>query len=565
MSDHLTNLPRIPTLVETSHACSHCKQSHRRCDKQYPTCGHCATKGKVCDWSDKPQKRGPKKEGTTFSDGFIHYEPYIKKPLVFTNISTNTGIASPQENDEIPKPPSPLKDPPMHSNMDVFFEHLFQNTPVLDKAKAGAIINFEKNMRKGGEVVINRLKAPDNDDMALIFAMQSWFYTRFRNMEQFSLKCFETSRTLLESSFDKVLNNSSVAVAFLYLGMYLINNNEISKGMFYLENTSKYVEKRRQSRVKRDFTFEEQLQIIRDKFVECMLSSCMSFISDKVDLIQATKRFIYLHFVTRQYKRLNDLKDKTESNGDGVVNEEMFDEFLPYLQHIKNDLEQNSDVHFKINLNVLDYIIDKFKSVSDAQKNNSENEVPTPFLYMRQHVALFLCLGAKIQHLCQMGRVTSASARRVAESVSILARSKTTCFGMPVFAAEALYMAISVHVHCLEVSKNNQERRELIEWLRSDIQGMNILGESSKLVQSSFSSIVMRAENAIEATLILMNNDQSYMNTSQVADDTTPLSDSSGGDQDDLEDFMKDFLTDVDQLAEFDSKPSSPTNEVLFW
>jgi hypothetical protein len=159
-------------------ACSMCKQNSRVCDRKLPHCSNCKTAHMDCTYSYEDRMKIPT---ASVREESPRYEPYPKRTITPTMQTRQSPVpASPQSFTNV-----------MPSALESYFEHLFTNTPVIERSKAQAIINFGRSARSQTSVPVFPTTAPNSDDMGLIFAMQSWFYRRF-HMRSLSDRCFET-------------------------------------------------------------------------------------------------------------------------------------------------------------------------------------------------------------------------------------------------------------------------------------------------------------------------------------------------------------------------------------
>src|SRR5436190_2177467 len=103
--------------------------------------------------------------------------------------------------------------------------------------------------------------------------------------------------------------------------MSLLDDNDIPRAAFYLEN------------------------------VAAFFQTCTSYMTANVNLIQGLKRFIDTNFLIKQYKRLTMAKEKQtgqETDPQDFAGFSEFDEFIPYLKNIKEDLDSDKDENFKM-------------------------------------------------------------------------------------------------------------------------------------------------------------------------------------------------------------------------
>jgi hypothetical protein len=554
------------------HSCAFCKHSHRKCDRALPQCGYCTAHNKECNYDEKPLKRGPKTEGSspspTPSDRFIRYEPYPQHTRAKSNFSPSPS-QSPQPFANI-----------MPTTLESYFEHMFLNTPVIDRAKANAIINFGRSARlHTSSEQSKKMTTPNIDDMALIFAMQAWFYRRLQ-MRSLSDRCFETCKNLLGNSYDRVLTNFSVAVAYIYMGLTLLDENDIPRATFYLENVAAFIQRCKARQKQEKLTIEEQLQVLRERFLEMVYQTCTAYMQANVNLIQGLKRFIYTNFIIKQYRRLNSLREQQgtapqQPQDNGIMTE--LDEFIPYLKNIKEDLDNGTDDNFKIDLNVIDRIANKFKDSLSAPSDR----IPELVFTMRRLSALFMAQGAKIQYLQRTGKGNDPVVRQVADYITALSDNAAFNLAYPMFSYP-IHLAMSVHRQCLEASDDLRERMQLVELLRADIKALYALGHTSKIVLPMYGPLIYDVEHLIkeeeerQRRQQLFSSLKTFMDGSSTTPDPMTITEevsipiSSVPDTslmgDDLDLFLSEFLheTQTPMQGPLD-RTTTPSNEVLYW
>lgn len=464
------------------------------------------------------------------------------------------------------------------SALEAYFEHLFLNTPVIDRSKAYAVITFGRSARS--QIDMSKYTAPDSNDMALIFAMQSWFYRRFR-LHSLSTKCLETSRKLLSNSYDRVLTNFSVACAYLYIAMCLLDENDSSRSLFYLENVEAYLERCKQKTQQR-LTIDGQLQILRERFLEMNFLTWKEFLTGKeVNLAHGLKRFMYINFIAKQYRRLNLMKEERQSgislDNTNILDE--FDEFIPYLKQIKGDLEHDNEggEQFRMDLDVIDRIASKFA----ASTSSTSGQLPEMLLSTRKLAVLFVTQGAKIQYLQKLGRHTDPLTRQVADYITSLCDNPVFIFSYPL-RAYPLTLAIKVHIQCLQVSTDPQDCMRLVELLKADVKAMYVLANGSKIILPLYESVIRSAEQAIQKQEekqrqnVIYSSLQSIISDSVSANNMTTSifmaslktsSDQAGVYSDDLELFLSEFLNEEGQIEKESriDRSATPSDQILFW
>ncbi|CCM03490.1 uncharacterized protein FIBRA_05624 [Fibroporia radiculosa] len=92
---------------KTEVACHFCRRRKLRCDGQRPTCRHCMQRGFVCEYADRPRRRGPGKAPKGSKRGARQTSAGSRKAAAGSKASEATGSSS----REPPPPRSPLPRP----------------------------------------------------------------------------------------------------------------------------------------------------------------------------------------------------------------------------------------------------------------------------------------------------------------------------------------------------------------------------------------------------------------------------------------------------------------------
>jgi len=312
-----------------------------------PTCGNCEKRGVLCSFEaetkKKDSRRGTKKRK-------VGYEPYPTRSQQIKMI----------ENE----------DPDTNSIIDDRFEAEFLDSPLIDPEKLKNILAFKKISKKAKTPDSPTPQIPAKEDMALLFAMQAFFYQKSK-LPAFE-QCLELSKQLLSTCYDQVLSNFSVAAAFFYLGLTLTNNNENEKSCFFFENVKLFIAqwKKRIRDQEYDSSTEGQLYGLRMEFLEVLLDLALDF-THETDLLLVLKRLMYMHFLKKNYLSLiREHEDQKLGLLNDVESIEL-PEFRPFLGHIKADIDQRTNNYFRMDVNVLDTIAVRYSNILAQEYRDS--------------------------------------------------------------------------------------------------------------------------------------------------------------------------------------------------
>jgi hypothetical protein len=365
--------------------------------------------------------------------------------------------------------------------------------------------------------------------------------------------------------------------------MSLLDDNDIPRAAFYFENVAAFIQKcklRQQKHDKTNTTIDEQLQILRERFLEMIYQTCTSYMTANVNLIQGLKRFIYTNFVIKQYKRLTIMKEKQtgqETDPQDFAGFSEFDEFIPYLKNIKEDLDSDKDENFKMDLSIIDRVADKFK---DSLTAPSER-IPELVFTMRRLSALFVAQGAKIQYLQKMGRGSDPITRQVADYITALCDSAAFNLSFPMFSYP-IHLAMKVHRQCMDTATDPKDRAQLVELLRADIKALYALSQSSKLVLPLYGPLIYDVERVIkdeeekQRRTAVFTSLKSFIEPGAVStpdpqriveEVSLPVNESLDersdlNDNNDLDEFLNEFLHEQHEGI---TQLQTPSNEVMYW
>jgi hypothetical protein len=378
--------------------------------------------------------------------------------------------------------------------LDKYFENLYLNTPVMERAKANSIMYYLRSIEKGP--VLSPMM-PNNDDMAVIFSMQAWFYKRFA-LRSLSASCYEKSRDIVSASFDRLHTSFSLASAYGFLGMCAVDDAEFDKAAYYFDNVTSYLKRAQKSRKPPANRLEAALQALRDEYLFYVMLTGTYYQEANTNLAIIVKSFMVIHYISKRFRGLSDL---WEHCGGNMTNDqfEMFakeyDETIPYLELIRSDLAHGTD-NFQLDLNMIDLVWEKYQQ--SYELFSKQKIVPEVDVSMKKCMYLICCQGHKLQVLKSMGRVCDETARQTADFVTALA--STSAFGFcHHIVSQPVALATITHLQCLEQTKDHEGRANLIEKLKLDVKALTVMAEKYPIVRARLSVLISNAEKVVRS------------------------------------------------------------------
>ncbi len=318
------------------------------------------------------------------------------------------------------------------------FHFLYLNTPVVDKRRAESILTYISTHPHNTSKFI-----PTSDDIALVLAAQSMFYFRpltnigrfFKRYQQRAdaNRCFVKSRELVSQSFDHVLVNFNLVATFAYLAIYLVEDGEIDVATFYTDCVASYCRRIQGRIIGKDL--ESHLQHVRNKYVNLLMCTGSHYMKDAYDLGYLFKCFILSHFLSKEYRKLNDC----------LVVDETKDSTGRIIDMITEDVFTGSNL-FNITETIVDKITEKCQ-----QTFNSADMRPEEDICNKTMMALVIAQGLKLQMLHVSGR----SGIETADYLTALMGTATFNYSLYV-VAQPCAIAMLTHIRALEAGVGDQ-------------------------------------------------------------------------------------------------------------
>jgi hypothetical protein len=409
------------------------------------------------------------------------------KQVSTTSVLSPTNLPK-RQTSIIVSPREPLN---TTTTLEKYFENIYLNCPLTNYANAQALLTYRRKIITENDSSLLGSLITNRDDVALIFAMQAYYYRRF-DVFNLSQKCFEIGRSIASLSFDTVLKSFSLASAFVYLGLVLYDEGELERASFYFSTVETFL--RKNPTTIPDTPIDEALQTIQYRYLRCLNGVGSYFVNGETDIKSMLKCQIAIHFLSKQYLRLKAIWDRQgpQNEGDDI------DEFIPCLDMIVNDIINGTD-HFRLDPGMIDVLSKKIRHTFDAPSERGlETDIRTKrigFLLLAQ-AAKIQCFSdhPEYKNLPEIG----TAIRQIADL--IVALSTTGIFNFCSYlVSQPIAIALSVHINCLSKATQPNERAKLVELIKLGSRALVVLSSRyNKTIMPKYEPLIREGEAAIK-------------------------------------------------------------------
>ncbi len=323
------------------------------------------------------------------------------------------------------------------------------------------------------------LEDVDLDDLAYCYGL----YTQANKIlgrQSVAAEAFEKARKLVQTRFENVLNSYPLACTYFCLCLYCISDDNIDKATFYTGVMNIFLNK---NNVNGEY---EGLKKLHE-----MVTGVMK---NNFDIGDIMKRFVW------QFMTLRALYKPEASTASRQTDDE--------IDKLLRSEEPMSEVGIHHLEEALLSLCDKLASQMD----------PTA-IQIRRLCTLFLSNGAILQLHQRENRFDDVT-RRAADFISSL--TQTPYFNLsPPIACMSLVLASTVHLQCLQMCTNQDEKDVVIARLREDLWGMQCVASWFKIFRNKFQFMIDRVnealslQNASEITRSIPEFNYDFANTLQ--------------------------------------------------
>ncbi|KAL0488911.1 oleate activated transcription factor [Acrasis kona] len=194
-------------------ACLDCKNCHRKCDRQFPTCGYCEKKGKTCVYANRRK---------------------VVRRVAKQSKKESTGI---EVNVLLPETPprldvEPSRELPVYNNVAQVNIEFF--LPILSYEEL--VYNFKRI----NEPYLN-MPPLQKDEQAVTYALMGNCYKRLGKHQEADV-LLTNARESLSTGFEEVDYNYNIAATFALLADNMITTGNSLHAAFYHRNVKSYLE-----------------------------------------------------------------------------------------------------------------------------------------------------------------------------------------------------------------------------------------------------------------------------------------------------------------------------------
>jgi hypothetical protein len=422
--------------VLAPNSCTHCRRTHKKCDKKLPGCSLCNTRGRQCVY-ESVGKRGPKGHAE-------YHRPYpIASPKETSPVETRLPISQNYE--------SVVRDPSFC--MKIAFD-----MPVMSKNEMDTVLDYITAELRG---VSYLLPKPDLDSLALAYSMQAGLNMCYGRREA-AQYMFEKGRALLAEKFEDVLENFIVAVSFCFLALYCGNNGELERAHFFILNVRTFIENKCNSVLGKHPCYD---------FLVHMYHVTNNSLNGELDIEFMLKEYLNHHFVIRDHY----LHSKGEINPmiAQVLNTDLD---VLEIDKLRSDVAQRTR-SYDLDNNKTQIVLSTLSNMYDRMQSAGMSEKMA--LAKKVYISFFV-FGANLQRSMRNGAMPEA--REAADTIARM--TATPEFGsMSTASLPVLCLAAKAHLEFSKQTYNLTELLSLAERMREELLTFISISEKTKLIK----------------------------------------------------------------------------------
>jgi hypothetical protein len=558
-----------PGQTHASNSCVTCNKWHRKCDKILPKCTNCASKGKECTY------KAPKRKKIDPSESDIRYQPYQKPAVIAIPPPTQQPVVQQQGNpltaniheqfayleQILSVEPKQIDMTPLMPALEQYFESVYVSSPVVDRSKANLIKTYLRAIRNGTQDMLK--EKPEPADIALLYAMRAFFFKRIE-LHDLAQDCHMKSLQLIRDLFDDVMVNYTIAATFYYISLNLMGVGQLDKAAFYTHGLEGYLKRCETAQpVVGVSAFDQNVQTLRERYLRTLYHIAVYNMSPITDMTRLVKIFLLSHLQSKQYLRLvNDIdQGKSVSSMAGLTNDEALDRFLPLIDMIRHDLDNNKNT-FNITWDSIDLMTSKMKDiVNEPLLERGEIE-----LYSKRVGFYLICQGARIQALQRAGHDMDALARRVAEHIALISSGSAFRFCHHNVSGPLALSLLTLLRHG-DAANEEHDRLSLLEHATAVLNAMKTLSNKYPIVTMKYGGVIRdaaviiqeRREQVVDKSFSI--GDVNVLVPNSVCRSPTELATPYS----DIGALLSEFFTEDELKDNTSGRPlETPTNELFF-
>jgi hypothetical protein len=403
-------------------ACTHCRRSHKKCDKFLPSCTVCIKKGRKCE----------------YDFGIITSSTYQPYP----------GADSATE---------PVK----KKTYEFVFDNetlMFQSTidfPLLPTERLKHTLEYIKAEANGEQ---ESMEIPPLDDLALTYAIQAQYNKEYGNHET-ALYLYEKSRSIIADKFDNVHNDITASFTFAFLAFYAVSDGDHDRAHFYLVNIRAFLE-----------TWHEDKKNIPNYNFLVFLYFCIDFTARAETDMEKIAKMLIVH-----HQWLKDLfYDSHDPLASVIVSTEIGDVDVEVIQQ---DVCKNTDV-FELVAERTNAFMTSFTQMYDRLCLSGG---PMEMLTARRINIILFIYGVLLQRGLKSGN--KKKAREAADAIASI--TTTPGFALAcAMTTLVVEKAMRAHIEFSQESSDIQEQLDIANHLREELQTFNSICERNNYMSA---------------------------------------------------------------------------------
>jgi hypothetical protein len=429
---HLSNKFLAPN------SCTHCRRTHKKCDKKLPTCSLCTARGRQCVY-ESVGKRGPKSHAD-------QARPYPTK-------TSPQNYTSPQES----LPISHNYQYVVHDPAFVFKMNV--DLPIIPRERMDQHLDYIAADLKGLSYMLPK---PDQDELAFMYSMQAGINKCYGRHDA-AQYMFEKGRALLAEKFEDVLENFTVASSFVFMAMYCAYNGEIERAQFFSLNVKTFICSWKNNQEGRHPCFD---------FLVHMYTLVRNVLDGETDIEAMLKEYIVHHLVVQNHYK------QTKDPILAAIRDTPLDEFN--LEGIKSDLCQNTH-NYDLDCQKISLVRNRMDSMYDRMQMAG---LPGTLTGSKKMYVTTFILGTKLQK-CLNASVHTPMCERIKDVADEIARLSTSpdFASLPSTVTVVISLAARAHISLAQKTENLTELLEIAERMREELLTLITFGERTKLVK----------------------------------------------------------------------------------
>jgi hypothetical protein len=350
----------------------------------------------------------------------------------------------------------------------------------------------------------------------------------------------EKSRQLLLDYYDQALTNFHVIVSYYNFSIYYRNVLDFNRSSFYSEIISVFLNKWRNRNINEDWerSLSGQIYNIRVMALEASVEY-----EQNEDLSMRVKRAIFGSLLVKYHNQLMNILDRNKSAPHADQNlSEVQD--LHLLLAIKADIDEKTNTHFKIDLNMLDRLCSKF----DIKMLNTLVDQFNTYKYGKTCMLLLFAQGAKIEILMCKSQVVNVAMKSAADFIAVILEKAPGVASQPPFTTSILY-ALQVHLMYLSSLHDRKEQEKVIEMVRTEIKVLHASMTQFPRVAQEHLTTVDSFEKMLQIEEERLHQEQLHASVQEFIDEpvndslTPPLENIFSSE---VDEFFHEFFTDKD-------------------